>query len=217
MYGEILREGWASEEKKKRYYDYIHDESERLSRLISNVLQLARMTHNDLQVDLTPMHTMELIDAIRPKVSSLAERAGFALQWQCEDEAAQSIIPIDLDYFTQILINLLDNAIKFSRRAERKEIVIGCRLLADGSILFSVRDYGPGIAKNQMKKVFKLFYRTENELTRETLGTGIGLALVQQLTSAMHGTVDVVNTSPGAEFRLLFHPADPEIPLDPLC
>ena len=58
MYGEILREGWASEEKKKRYYDYIHDESERLSRLISNVLQLARMTHNDLQVDLTAHTTI---------------------------------------------------------------------------------------------------------------------------------------------------------------
>ena len=55
-----------------------------------------------------------------------------------------------------------------------------------------------------MKKIFKLFYRSENELTRETVGTGIGLALVQQLTLAMNGQVDVVNKSPGAEFRLAF-------------
>ena len=55
MYGEILREGWADEEKKKTYYAYIHDESERLSRLISNVLQLARMTRNELRIDLKPV------------------------------------------------------------------------------------------------------------------------------------------------------------------
>jgi signal transduction histidine kinase len=53
-----------------------------------------------------------------------------------------------------------------------------------------------------MKKIFKLFYRTENELTRETVGTGIGLALVQQLAQAMRGHVDIINRQPGAEFRL---------------
>ena len=55
-----------------------------------------------------------------------------------------------------------------------------------------------------MKKIFKLFYRTENELTRETVGTGIGLALVQQLASAMLAEVDVINCDPGAEFRIRF-------------
>ena len=69
---------------------------------------------------------------------------------------------------------------------------------------FSVRDYGPGIEAGQMKKIFKLFYRSENELTRETVGTGIGLALVQQLAAAMQAEVDVVNCDPGAEFRIRF-------------
>jgi signal transduction histidine kinase len=58
-----------------------------------------------------------------------------------------------------------------------------------------------------MKKIFRLFYRSENELTRETVGTGIGLALVQQLASAMQAEVDVVNCEPGAEFRLRFKQA----------
>jgi signal transduction histidine kinase len=57
-----------------------------------------------------------------------------------------------------------------------------------------------------MKKIFELFYRPENELTRETVGTGIGLALVQQLAIAMGGRVDVRNCEPGAEFRLSFPP-----------
>ena len=55
-----------------------------------------------------------------------------------------------------------------------------------------------------MKKIFTLFYRSENELTRDTAGTGIGLALVNQLTLAMNGRVDVVNREPGAEFVVEF-------------
>ena len=55
-----------------------------------------------------------------------------------------------------------------------------------------------------MKKIFRLFYRPGDELTRETIGTGIGLALVHQLVAAMDGTVYVVNRDPGAEFRLRF-------------
>ena len=202
MYGEMLREGWASEEKKSIYYDYIFDESERLSRLISNVLQLARMTRNKLQVDTKAVTVAELMDGIRSKVFSQIERAGFELNMRCEADAGQAIIQADPDWFIQIFINLVDNAIKFSDAAEQKVIDIGAQQLRDGGVQFSVRDYGPGVPGDQMKKIFKLFYRSESELTRETVGTGIGLALVHQLARAMGGQVDVVNREPGAEFRV---------------
>jgi signal transduction histidine kinase len=204
LYGEMLREGWADDTKKQTYYDYIFDESERLSRLISNVLQLARMTRNDLEVDLKPVSAGELMDTIRSRVGTQIERAGYAFNLDCAGAAAQTLILVDADYFTQIIINLVDNAIKFSARAERRAIDIACGLHQDGSVVFTVRDYGPGVPRDQMKKIFKLFYRSENELTRETVGTGIGLALVHQLVVAMDGKVDVVNKSPGAEFRVSF-------------
>jgi signal transduction histidine kinase len=73
-------------------------------------------------------------------------------------------------------------------------------------VLFTVRDHGPGVRKAEMKKIFELFYRPENELTRETVGTGIGLALVRQLATAMGARVDLRNCDPGAELRLLFPP-----------
>jgi len=63
-----------------------------------------------------------------------------------------------------------------------------------------VRDFGPGVPRTKMRKLFELFYRPENELTRATRGTGIGLALVRQLVQAMHGQIDVRNRNPGAEF-----------------
>ena len=208
MYGEILREGWADEDKKRSYYDYIFTESERLSRLISNVLQLARMTRHDLQAECKPCRVSELIDNIRSKVSTQIERAGFSLNLHCEENAQAASIQVDVDFFTQILINLVDNALKFAAKADNKRIDIGCRRQRD-HIIFSVRDYGPGIPKDQLRKVFKLFYRASNELTRETVGTGIGLALVQQLAQAMQAQVDVINQQPGVEFQVCY-PVLPE-------
>ncbi len=202
MYGEILREGWASEEKRKIYYDFIYEESERLTRLINNVLQLARMTRNDLHIELKTYPVAQLMDTVRSKVSSQVERAGFVLTIDCPENCRDSQLQVDADYFIQVIINLVDNALKFSSKATTRQVDIRCQKLRDGSIQFSVRDYGPGVPKDQMRKIFRLFYRTENELTRETIGTGIGLALVNQLVLAMHGKVDVVNQEQGAEFRV---------------
>ncbi len=202
MYSEMLREGWADEEKRRGYYDYIHGESERLSRLINNVLQLARLNRNAVTADLKAVAVSALMDAVNEKVSSQLERAGFECHLACSAELGQRSVIVDSDYFLQIMINLVDNAVKFAAKGEVRRIDLECRALGEQTALFSVRDYGPGIADHQMRRIFKLFYRAENELTRETVGTGIGLALVHQLAVAQHGKVDVVNRKPGAEFRL---------------
>ncbi len=204
MYGEMLREGWADESRKKSYYDFIFNESERLSRLINNVLHLARMTRNEQKPDRKDLSVEEMLNELCPKLESQLERAGFNLELECADNAKESMLSIDSDWLTQVMINLVDNAIKFSADAELKTVQLHCRLLRDGRIQFAVRDFGPGVARDQMKKIFKLFYRSENELTRETVGTGIGLALVHQLVVGMGGEVDVVNCEPGVEFRIRF-------------
>ena len=204
MYGEMLKEGWANEEKRQEYYNYIHDESERLTRMITNVLQLAKITRNEPNFDLKPSNVGELMSNIESKIASQVERGGFALNFDRDKNADTATITIDEDCFAQIIINLVDNAIKFSKKADNKTIDIGSKLTSDKQLQFNVRDHGPGIPKNQMKKIFRLFYRTESELTRETVGTGIGLAIVHQLTTAMNGKVDVVNVEPGAEFRISF-------------
>ncbi len=201
MYGEMLKQGWATDDKKTEYYNYIFDESERLSRLINNILQLARMSRNEQQAKLSRNSISELVSLLESKISSQIEHAGFKLNLSC---SATGELNIDVDWFTQIILNLVDNAIKFSAGAENKTIDISCRQLQDNKIMFSIRDYGPGIKKDQMKSIFKLFYRSENEVTRETVGTGIGLSLVHQMTQAMNGTIDVINQQPGAEFRLTF-------------
>jgi len=202
MYGEMLREGWADEAKRKTYYDFIFYEAERLTRLINNVLQLARMSRNEQAGTLTDMTVGEALAELKPRLESQLEPSEFDLLMTGTDEVESARIKIDIDWFIQIFINLVDNAVKFSANGAQKRVDIRCQQMQDGKVQFSVRDYGPGIDPDQMKKIFKLFYRSENELTRETVGTGIGLALVHQLASAMQTEVDVVNCEPGAEFRL---------------
>lgn len=202
MYGEILKAGWASDDKKKEYYNFIYDESERLSRLINNVLQLARFNKNELQATLQPRTVRELVDLINAKILYQCEATGFAVKLEVDPALRNREVKVDEDFFQQIMINLVDNAIKFSAKAARKEIEIGVSREA-GRLEIFVRDYGPGIPKSQLGKIFRLFYRVESELTRETVGTGIGLALVDQLAKAMGAKVDVINCEVGAKFILV--------------
>ncbi|HVS22138.1 MAG TPA: HAMP domain-containing sensor histidine kinase, partial [Gammaproteobacteria bacterium] len=203
MYGEMLKAGWADDAKKQTYYDYIHSESERLSRLIENVLQLARLTRGSQPLERKRATTAELADLLRSKTATQTERVGFSLDVR-DDTPAGTELVLDVDAFAQIFINLVDNALKFSAGAERKVVEIAARRESDGRVLFTVRDFGPGIPKGQLKKIFELFYRPADEVTRSTAGTGIGLALVQQLTAALGGRVEVRNCEPGAEFRVSF-------------
>ena len=210
MYGEILRSGWVeSEEKKRSYYDYIFFESERLSRLISNVLQLARLTNNDAPLELAPHSPDRLLDLIHSTVNSQIEAAGFTLEIAKDTASKNLTILADEDAFSRIFINLVDNALKFSRDASKKQILIGYRLAGNGAqsggeVIFFVRDFGPGIDKTRRRKLFQLFYRGEDELTRTTPGTGIGLALVKELATKLKAHVDLENKNPGVEFTVCF-------------
>jgi signal transduction histidine kinase len=207
MYGEILRAGWASDEKKKTYYDYIFHESERLSRLIDNVLRLARFTRNGGALERRRITCAELLSLVASKVVSHVESNGFRIEWQRDPAADDCVLDLEPDSFVQIVINLVDNAVKFSAGAAHKVIEIGDALDGD-AVCFRVRDHGPGIDPKHLARIFELFYRAENELTRETAGTGIGLALVKDLTSALGGTVGVRNCERGAEFTVRFPRAE---------
>ena len=154
MYGEILKAGWASEEKKRTYYDFIFQESERLTRLINNVLQLARINRNSTDsttgtgsgLELRVTSTGELVDLAGSKISTHVTQAGFTLTQAHENPEVE--LAVDADAFVQIVINLIDNAVKFSANAADKKIHFSSRSHND-SVEFLVRDHGPGVPKNQ--------------------------------------------------------------------
>ena len=212
MYGEMLMEGWVEGEKKDRYYQHIYDESERLSRLIQNILTLAELERKEWQVDLKTENPVEWVTSLAGRLSQQIKRSGFEIATVVEGDPKR--IRVDSDALTQILINLIDNSIKFSAGTETKKIVLTVNQVGrDCSI--RVRDFGPGIPSQKLKKVFEKFYRINNEMTRTTRGTGIGLALVRMLADAMGARVAVTNRKPGVEFSIHFPTAahsSPEAP-----
>lgn len=202
MFSEILKQGYADEKKKSQYYDFIHQESERLSRLINNVLELARLHKKEKHADLKIISAGELITLLDSKVRAQVEAQGFSLKIQDEVRNPKVSMQVDLDDIIQIVVNLVDNAIKFSKDSSTKEISLELKQRGN-ELLFGVRDYGPGIPKNQVKEIFKLFYRVENEITRTTKGTGIGLALVKQLVHGMGARIEVAPQEKGVAFYII--------------
>lgn len=204
MYGEILREGWVNEAKRKEYYDYIYTESERLSRLISNVLQISKVNHNALDLDLIPVSVAELANMMRSKLDSQVAQSEFSMNISVAPELQDTLIKVDSDAMLQIMINLVDNSIKYASKAELKRINIDFQMSRRKEVIISIRDYGPGIVKDQLNKIFDLFYRCGSEMTREVQGTGIGLALVRELVTAMKAKIEAINHQPGVEFKIRF-------------
>jgi len=218
MYGEMLRDGLVqSEEKRAEYYRTITAESERLSRLIDNVLEFARIEQGERPLALrrgeigTEIAT--LCDALRPH----AAEGGFGL----DVDAAPGLPPVrfERDALAQILVNLVDNSLKYARGAARREVRVECAS-AERGVLLRVRDYGPGVAPRELARVFELFHRGESELTRTTRGTGLGLALVRSLARRMLAQVAARNVEGGGfEVTVLFpialasdQAATPEMP-----
>jgi len=138
------------------------------------------------------------VDLLRPH----ADRDGFALD--VDVDAALPPVRFERDAVLQVLFNLVDNAAKYARDGHPKRITLGCRLVGK-EVHLSVRDHGPGVAPQHLRKMFEPFYRGESELTRRNKGTGLGLALVHGLAKQMGARAVARNaTGGGFEVELVF-------------
>ncbi len=201
MYTEMLEKDWVkTDDKRREYYSTMRQESERLTRLIENVLDFSRIQRGKKQYQFTLGDVSEPIRQVAEMMRPCMERTGFVLVQELAE-----IVPFmfDRDAVMQIAVNLLDNAIKYARTAEDKRIFLRTRQVKD-KILIEVEDRGPGIARSQHKKIFEAFYRCGDESTRQTTGTGLGLALVKRFAEAHDGFVEVISAEPtGAIFRVV--------------
>ncbi len=203
MYSEMLSDNWVNDESKKsEYYEQINKESGRLSRLIDNVLQLARLEKGAYPLNLKQADPSHDFVAIAKELQNLAFNQGFHLDYTMEDSIPA--IEYDEDAVKQILLILLDNSIKFSSTSEPKLFLLKlCKI--NNHVIWSWRDHGPGIPEREKNKVFQQFYRSENEMTRTTKGTGIGLAMAKMISGAMNADISLHNhAGDGLEVKLRF-------------
>ena len=206
MYAELLQNSWvANEEKRQKYYNQIASETERLTRLIQNVLNLSKLDGNRWNVQLRRDRPKGVLDDFVATYSKNVEKQGFELTVSSDTDVKDITLMMDRDAIMQILMNLVDNSLKFSKNADYKMINIELRL-KDTDLYLAVRDYGPGIPQAEMTKVFQEFYRVENEMTRQTSGTGIGLSMVKKLCTLTNMKIELENANPGLRTKIHFPP-----------
>jgi signal transduction histidine kinase len=207
MYGEMLRDGLVGAEgKREEYYDTITDESERLSRLIDNVLEFSRLERGNREMNWTVGPVGPVLEEAAEKLRTHAQREGFSIDVVVEDDLPA--IRFDRDALLQVLFNLLDNAMKYARGASEPSVTLEARR-ENAGVLVSVRDHGPGVPGRHLTRIFEPFYRGQDERTRTAKGTGIGLALVRELCERMGAAVRGANAEGGGFcVQLAFAPAD---------
>jgi signal transduction histidine kinase len=191
MYIEMLEQGIArDQDQEQEYYRILDSETSRLARLISNVLEFAKLEKRQRRLSLTQGTLDEVLQEVSAIMQTPIQKSGFQLRIECEENLPACAY--DREAMIQILINLIENSLKFGAQAPRKELLLRC--VREGRrIHISLSDTGPGIPRHALKKIFGNLYRVDNDLTRTTGGTGIGLALVKSLVTAMGGRVRAVN------------------------
>jgi signal transduction histidine kinase len=203
MYAEMLRDDMVPDEAKRHeYYSTITNESERLTRLINNVLEWSRLESQRRETRLVSADVSATIRDVAEIVAPHARAHGFEIALRLPSPLPP--VRHDPDALQQILYNLIDNAIKYASGHEPARIEVQAEDGVDG-VAIRVRDHGPGIPPTKLPLVFEAFYRAEDELTRRTQGTGIGLALSRGLADAMHGSLTARNHPDGGlevELRL---------------
>ncbi len=196
MYAEMLERNWVkSADKLTEYYRSLRQESERLSRLVDNVLDFSRIQKGRKKYAFELGDLNRCVTGVVEMMKPYAGRYGFTIQM---DLAALRETSFDRDAVTQIVVNLIDNAVKYARGAEDKTITVRTRVESPYTII-EVEDHGPGIPHRQRKKVFEQFYRCSDDQTQSAsavAGTGLGLTLVKRFAEAHHGFVEILSAQP---------------------
>jgi len=189
---EMLQSGRVpSEERRAQYYDVLVEQSERLSLLIDNILDFSKIEEgrkifNFETVDIGPL-LQEIVSTIQDRI----RHNDFVIQVKIEKPLPA--IKVDRAAISQAITNLIDNAVKYS--GEAKNIIVGA-FTENQYLIITITDFGIGIKKEEIDKVFERFYRGGDELTRTVKGSGLGLTLVKQIVEVHHGKVNV-ESEPG--------------------
>jgi signal transduction histidine kinase len=198
----LRRKGPLPQPKKEQYLSLMASETERLTRLINNVLDFSREKESrrySMAVLDASAVTGELVESQRVRLES----RGFSLSLE---PASAAIVRADPEALKQVLLNLLSNAEKYS--AEKKEISVAVSREA-GSVLVTVRDRGIGIQEKEREKVFREFYRVDDSLSSGVQGTGLGLTIARRIARDHGGDIACgPRSGGGTEFVVRLPAAD---------
>jgi signal transduction histidine kinase len=199
---ETLRRGAKlREHEREQIEDQILRESMHLSHLVENVLDVARMQHGQAKVlAFTPVAPRELVRNVISTYESWIRSKGFTVSMHLDETIEEQLW--DREAVSRALLNLIDNAIKYSDDDRAIEVVLRH---AEEHIILEVKDHGIGIEPKELDRIFDPYYRAQFSDTQTRRGAGLGLTLVQQILASHGGRVEVESEpGRGSTFRLLF-------------
>ncbi|VFS48937.1 sensor histidine kinase [Budvicia aquatica] len=193
LYAEMLNEMEAEENGQNAHYlGVIISESQRLSRLIQNVLTFTKLP----QICIRQVDINQLMNQIYTVFIPVFEAKDIQLNLNIDGQLSTKT---DVDRVTQIISNLLSNAEKYAATGKRVDLNVE---QDNDNIYIHIRDYGNGITAKEIKQIFQPFYRVKSSITEGVTGTGIGLTIARQLAETLSGEINAINNEPGMTFTL---------------
>ncbi|WP_311316487.1 HAMP domain-containing sensor histidine kinase [Peribacillus simplex] len=198
-YADIARRKDLDVSERTSYLEIIHDESQRLNKLLDELFNMAKMDMNTFTISKETVRLASFLETIHEKVLPAFQYKKMQLHLECKEDSS---IDLDPARFEQIMLNLLDNALKYSN--ENTVTTIKAERLP-GSINISIIDQGVGIPDEDVPHIFDRLYRVEKSRARNTGGFGLGLSIVKQLVEIQGGTISVRSKlNQGTCFTIIF-------------
>lgn len=166
----------------RRFIDQIQTEVDALSQMVTELLELSRIESGRFSLDLRSVTAHELLDSASRRMKLQAERAGLNLRVECAEALPE--VQIDLQRLEQVLVNLIHNAVKFTRAGGEITLIAEA---ATGEVRFAVRDTGIGIPAEDVPRIFERFYRVDKSRTGS--GTGLGLSIAKHIVETHKGRI----------------------------
>lgn len=203
----ILRAGERLDvSQQRRYVGIIKDQADRLTRLVEDLLAVSRLESKKLQLTIRAIDLRDAIERVTQNLADKAQKHSIVMQ------VPAGLTPVwaDADRLEQILTNLIDNAIKYSKAGTT--VTISAKGIQDTPemVEFAVADQGVGIPEEHLPQVFSKFGRLDNPLVRQTEGTGLGLYITRSLVLALGGQITVTSVPGGSTFTVKLPAATPE-------
>jgi two-component system phosphate regulon sensor histidine kinase PhoR len=180
----LLRHDFALDETgRERFVSLIADESERLGRIVNEILLANQLDAGRVDLEVEPFEPADLVERV---VEATRAYAPPSVTLEHMAQAGLPRVSADLDKARQVLVNLVENAIKYSPEGGRVQVGVEEH---DGAVRFSVRDEGLGIAPEDQDRIFEKFYRADPQMIRGVGGTGLGLYICKELVDRMGGRI----------------------------
>jgi two-component system sensor histidine kinase VicK len=199
-YAETLLEG-ALEDKEtsESFLKVINSESDRMSRLVKDLLRLSRIEYNQADWNKIHINPCEILQEIVKKLKMMADEKGQSLDYIPFNNSLQVLF--DKDGLEQVFQNIIGNAIKYT--PEKGNISVRCEALGD-KVIITIKDNGIGISKEHYERIFERFYRVDKARSRDLGGTGLGLAIAKHIAEAHGAEIEVESeVDKGTEFRVI--------------